>query len=165
MKNYVYELNNWYEVLDIDTSNKECSYGLNLFLSFANVFSFGEKVFECYVPLKNNKIKIFGDQLRCQKFYLTDITPSELINYENLWTCVSPKMDNKVFIGNISCFSLFDYKKYWSKLDKSQRKDVILYNPNFDFKEYWKELTEEEKEIIMRTKILRYTQEEICQKE
>lgn len=82
-----------------------------------------------------------------------------------MWTCVSPKRNNDVFVANISCFALFEYKKYWSKLDKSQRKDVILYNPNFDFKGYWKELTEEEKEIIKMTKILKYNKEEICQKE
>jgi hypothetical protein len=61
--NFQYEPGYWYEALDVDMSDADCSYGLNIFNNFIDAFGFmAGIVYECYIPIKNNKIKFIQNQ-------------------------------------------------------------------------------------------------------
>jgi hypothetical protein len=49
-------MNNWYSTLDVDLSNKECSYGCNLTYDFWDAYSFGKRVFKCYFPINQKNL-------------------------------------------------------------------------------------------------------------
>jgi len=73
--NYTYELNNWYESLDVDVSDHECSYGLNLCQSPLETLDYGYIIYECYVPIENNIIHFIQnqDKFRTKKMFLSDV--------------------------------------------------------------------------------------------
>jgi hypothetical protein len=144
--NYVYELNSWYESLDVDMSDEECSYGLNLCHKWDTNFTFGNNVYICYVPIENNTIKFIedADKFRCKRFYLTDQEPSEFTDYGKYWSELTEEQIDLICAYNHN----FEYKEYWNELTEYQKDFICSYNPNFDVEKYWDELTEPQKDNI-----------------
>jgi hypothetical protein len=149
-KNYTYELNNWYKTFDVDMSNDTCSYGCNLFqdIEFAFNFMSSGKIFKCFVPIKNNKIKFIDEEnkFRCLRFYLTDeeVFLDYIKNYEKYWSELTENQRNCVCSNNNN----FNYKKYWSELTKNQRCLVCSNNNNFNYEKYWSELTKNQRNCV-----------------
>ena len=119
LKNYqnncTYELNKWYRCLEVDPSNKDCSYGLHLCFNPEDALEFGSRVFKCIVPEENNIIVKGTNKFRCLKFFLTD----EEVEFD--WDKLT-KSQRYLVCHN----SNFNYEKYWSELTGDQR--AILIN-------------------------------------
>jgi len=83
MKNFRYDFGHWYGAIDVDDSDIECSFGLNVFLEEKEAMRFIIKyfsvssiekevnIFKCYIPIENNKIIFRDNKARCKKFFLT----------------------------------------------------------------------------------------------
>jgi hypothetical protein len=161
--NYKYELNQWYSCLKVDTSEKDCSFGLNLCYDLFKGFSFGKRVFKCYIPIENNEFYFGKDKFRVKRFYLSDIEEileydwKKLSEYQKVRICYNPNFDSnkyweelteyqkdRICINNLN----FDSNKYWKELTKDQKDLICEYNPNFNPNKYWKELTEYQKNKI-----------------
>ena len=178
--NYIYELNHWYESLDVDTSDKDCSYGCNLSQTFAGALEYGKFIYKCYVPIKNNIIHLLNnqDKFRTKRFYLSD----ELIDLNKLfedfcWDELTEKQKNLICKytedfdykfywdnnkltekqKNLICKYTedFDYKFYWdnNKLTENQKDFICQYNKNFDYKFYWDKLTKNQKDLL-KTRVI-----------
>ena len=68
-QNFQYESGNWYRTLDVDMSNEECSYGINLCYNPVNCLKYGKVVYKVYVPVDQN-IYFGNDKFRCQLAYI-----------------------------------------------------------------------------------------------
>ena len=153
-RNYVYELNNWYESLDVDTSDNDCSYGCNLSQTFAGALEYGKFVYKCYVPIENNIIHLLNnqDKFRTKRFYLSN----ELIGYNKLledFCWVELTEYQKSLICQFT--EDFDYDFYWDELTEYQKDFICEYNKEFDYKFYWDKLTENQKDILKTRAIIK----------
>ena len=132
-ENYTYETENWYSTLEVDMTDESCSYGCNLFKTIEASFIFMNhgKIFKCYVPIKNNKIKFINNEskFRCLKFYLTN---------------------EEVFLDYIK-----NYEKYWNELTEDQKERICIHNINFNYEKYWNELTEYQKNYACRSTVIK----------
>ena len=126
--NYVYELNHWYESLDVDISDLNCSYGCNLTQTVYGALEYGQYIYKCYVPIKNNIIHLLNnqDKFRTKRFYLSN----ELIDL------------NKFF-----------EELNWDELNEYQKDLICEYNKNFDYDFYWDKLNEYQKDLL-KTRVI-----------
>lgn len=157
MINYQYETNHWYEALDVDMSNNDCSYGLNLCQTKAAALEYGPIVFKCYVPV-DTKIKFIEgkDKFRCLRMYLTDETfkikeddrknnNATIPSYQE-WDSLSEDERDIICAADDS----FPYQKYWNELTEYQKSLLCSNNPTFRYQDYWDELTEYQRSALCR---------------
>ena len=155
--NFTYKPNKLYKALDVDMSDDDCSYGLNLFqdmYSCAEFFGNICIIHECLVPLDDNKIKFIEDKskFRCLKFYMTDKVVYDTYNkswfkdYKEEWNELTEDQKDCICINNFN----FNIYKYWNKLTEYQKDLVCKYNLNIDIDKYWNELTERQKDLVCK---------------
>jgi hypothetical protein len=132
-------------------SETEWSFGLNLFDNPIDAFIFMNGfVYECYVPIKDNKIKFIKNEsiFRCLKFYL-----SKLIDIDEYWVKLTEKQKDKICWNN----SILNIDKYWSELTNYQKDGICCNsnNINFNIDKYWNELTEVQKDILIKKVVIK----------
>ena len=153
--NFTYKPNKLYKALDVDMSDNDCSYGLNLFQDIESCKWFFDDVciiYECLVPVDDNKIKFIKEEskFRCLKFYMTDkvvwntYSDSWIKDYDKHWNKLTEDQKNHICEYNPN----IDIDKYWNELTKNQKDLICIHNSNIDTDKYWNELTKNQKDFI-----------------
>ena len=140
--NFTYEIGKSYSALDVDMSDKDCSYGLNVCTTISKALNYGSRVFEVLIP-DDCKIKFIGnnDKFRCETF---TIIKEVYLEYEKYWNELTEDQKDLVCIYNKN----FEYEKYWNELTEYQKNLVCINNKNFEYEKYWNELNEYQKDLV-----------------
>ena len=147
--NYKYITNKWYSSFDVGESiDVKNTYGMNLFSTIERSIKFCNIgiVYECYIPIKNNKLTFVkvenSGRLRCQHFYMTDkkFNIEQNINFKKM----SIKLQKETLM-----FNKINVDKYWNKLTEHQ-KDLSCKFQKINADKYWNKLTEHQKDLSCR---------------
>ena len=139
-KNFVYTPNNWYKTLDVDLSNVECSYGINLCYEPLECLRYGKYIYKVYIPV-NQDIYFGKNKFRCKLAYIGELVD---FNVDKYWSVLSEFQKELVCIHQT-----LDVNEYWSVLNEHQ-KELVCMCQTIDVDEYWSVLSEHQKDIVCR---------------
>ena len=144
--NFTYETGNWFSAIDVDQTQRDYSFGSNLFDNELDAFIFMPDgiILKCFVPVESNMVTFIENEskFRCKRFYLTEEIVK--VDIDKYWNELTEYQKNRICEYNQN----LDIDKYWDELIEDQKDLICQNNQNLDVDKYWKKLTENQRNYI-----------------